>query len=48
MAWEKFGAFRDRPLSFTDCTSMALVEKKGIRQIMSFDGGFDGLVLRVC
>ena len=48
VAWEKFLAFSDKPLSFTDCTSIALVEKKRIRQIMSFDRGFDGLVLRVC
>ena len=47
-AWEKFRAFRDKPLSFTDCTSLALIEKRGIKQIMSFDCGFDGLVLRVC
>jgi hypothetical protein len=31
-----------------DCTSLALIEKDRIKQIMSFDCDFDGLVLRVC
>jgi predicted nucleic acid-binding protein len=34
-------------LSFTDCTSLALVEMRSLKQIMSFDGGFDGLVPRI-
>jgi predicted nucleic acid-binding protein len=48
MAWEKFQAFTERPLSFTDCVSLALMEKNHIKQIMSFDSGFDGLVQRIC
>jgi hypothetical protein len=47
MAWEKFKAFSDKPLSFTDCASLALMEKNHIKQIMSFDSGFDGLVQRI-
>jgi predicted nucleic acid-binding protein len=47
-AWEKFRLFKDKPLSFTDCTSIALIEKSRIKQIMSFDSGFDGLVPRIC
>jgi len=46
MAWEKFKAFADRPMSFTDCTSLALMERNHIKEIMSFDTGFDGLVQR--
>ena len=46
-AWEKFRAFKDKALSFTDCTSIALIEMRGIRHIMSFDCGFDGLVSRI-
>ena len=46
-AWGKFKVFKDKPLSFTDCTSIALVEMSGIKQIMSFDCGFDGLVPRI-
>jgi predicted nucleic acid-binding protein len=47
-AWRKFKEFKDKPLSFTDCTSLALIEKNGIKQIISFDRGFDGLVPRIC
>ena len=48
LAWKKFSTFKDKPLSFTDCTSIAIIEAKGIKQIMSFDRGFDGLVARIC
>ncbi len=48
LAWKKFNVFKDKPLSFTDCTSLAIIEAKGIKQIMSFDGGFDGLITRLC
>jgi predicted nucleic acid-binding protein len=47
-AWKKLNMFKDKPLSFTDCTSIALIEMKRIKQIMSFDCGFDGLVPRIC
>jgi predicted nucleic acid-binding protein len=48
LAWKKFSAFKDKPLSFKDCTSTAIIETRGIKQIMSFDRGFDGLVARIC
>ncbi len=47
VAWEKFQAFADRPMSFTDCASLALMEKNHIRQVMSFDSGFDRVVQRI-
>jgi predicted nucleic acid-binding protein len=47
LAWKKFSMFKDKPLSFTDCTSIAIIESKAIKQIMSFDRGFDGLVARI-
>jgi hypothetical protein len=47
VAWEKFTAFADKPMSFTDCASLALMEKNHIKQMMSFDSGFDGLVQRI-
>jgi len=47
-AWKKFKGLEDKGLSFTDCTSLALTEKHGIKQIMSFDCGFDGLIQRIC
>jgi len=46
LAWEKFQAFKDRPMSFSDCVSLAHTEKNGVKQIMSFDSGFDGLIQR--
>ena len=47
-AWAKFKTFNDKALSFTDCTSLAILEKYGIKQIISFDCGFDGLTQRIC
>ena len=47
-AWQKFKLLKDKPLSFTDCTSLTIIEKKGIKHIMSFDSGFDGVVPRIC
>ena len=46
-AWKRFKSLKERPMSFTDCTSLALVEKSGIGSIASFDSGFDGLVKRI-
>jgi predicted nucleic acid-binding protein len=46
-AWEKFKTFKDRPMSFSDCVSLAHIEKNDIRQIISFDSGFDGLIQRL-
>ena len=48
LAWAKFQSLRDRPLSFTDCTSLALMERHGIKRILSFDSHFDGLAERLC
>ena len=31
-------------LSFTDCTSLAIMEEESIARVASFEGGFDGLV----
>ena len=36
-----------RGLSFTDCTTLALVGAMGVDFVASFDHGFDGLVSRV-
>lgn len=47
VAWTKFKTLEDKGLSFTDCTSVALIEKRGINRIMSFDCGFDGLTQRI-
>jgi predicted nucleic acid-binding protein len=47
LAWNKFQTFRDKFLSFTDCTSLTLMQRHGIERIMSFDSGFDGLAERI-
>src|SRR5439155_17612191 len=36
-AWRLFKKYRDQMLSFTDCTSFAVMEKYGIREAFSFD-----------
>jgi len=47
LAWERFKTFKDRPMSFSDCVSLAHIEKNGIKQIISFDSDFDGLIQRL-
>ena len=48
LAWSKFQTIQDKFLSFTDCTSLALMERHGIERIMSFDSNFDGIAERLC
>lgn len=47
MAQEVFERYRDHKLSFTDATTLALVESYGIDSVLSFDADFDGLVDRL-
>ncbi|HMB49502.1 type II toxin-antitoxin system VapC family toxin [Natronoarchaeum rubrum] len=42
-----FDRFDDHALSFTDATTVALVEERNIDAVLSFDDDFDGLVERV-
>lgn len=47
-AWTLFEShYEDEGLSFTDCTSLVAIRRKGIDAIASFDDGFDGLVERI-
>lgn len=46
-AWETFKTLKDHPMSFTDCASLALIKTNNIKQIMSFDSGFNGLIPRI-
>lgn len=46
-AGEAFERFADHRLSFTDASTVALVEERGIDVVLSFDDGFDGVVERV-
>lgn len=49
-AWHIFNQYADlkRPLSFTDCTNISYIKKRGIDYMLSFDGEFDGIVSRIC
>jgi len=47
LAWSKFQNIKDRFLSFTDCTSLAVIKTRGIERVMSFDSNFDGLAERL-
>lgn len=42
-AWELFKQYRDKRLSFTDCTSFALLKRRGLRNVFSFDEDFSRL-----
>ncbi len=46
-AWKRFQTLRKRPMSFTDCTTLSHMERRGLKKLMSFDSEFDGLVNRV-
>ncbi len=41
IAWELFETYEDKRLSFTDCTSFAIMSKAGIDKAFSFDEDFD-------
>lgn len=45
-AVEVFERYPDQGLSFTDATTVALMEERGIDRVASFDDGFDGVVAR--
>lgn len=47
VAWTKFQKFAKKPMSFTDCVSLAHIDKMKIERIMSFDSEFDGLAARI-
>ena len=45
-AVEVFEQYDDQELSFTDATTVALVERHDIDSVLSFDDDFDGIVSR--
>jgi len=45
-AWKYFNKYIDKKLSFTDCISVAVVNKYELSNIISFDTGFDGIIPR--
>jgi predicted nucleic acid-binding protein len=42
-----FDRYDDQPLSFTDATTVALVERRDIDHVLAFDDDFDGIVDRL-
>lgn len=46
-AVEHFERYRDHGLSFTDATTVALVERHDVDAVLSFDDDFDGVVERL-
>lgn len=40
-AWELFKTYEDKKLSFTDCTSFAIMKIRGIEKVFSFDDDFE-------
>jgi len=46
-AIETFDRYQDHSLSFTDATTIALVEERGIDHVLAFDDDFDGIVDRL-
>jgi len=46
-ALEVFDTYRDHPLSFTDATTITLMDAHGIDALLSFDSDFDGVVDRL-
>lgn len=47
-AWAIFKRYAVKGLSFTDCTTVALMKRLKIDNLLSFDSSFDGIVKRVC
>lgn len=46
-AWKLFPRYAGRGLSFTDCTSIALMRMRDIESIVSFDSDFNGIIPRI-
>jgi len=46
-ALDVFETYRDHPLSFTDATTIALMDAHDIDTLLSFDADFDGIVDRL-
>ena len=46
-AWQVFERYDDQSLSFTDASTIALVDRYDIDAVLSFDDDFDGIVERI-
>lgn len=47
LAWKKFLSLSKRPISFTDGSTLALMEARNIEKVMSFDAEFDDFAERL-
>lgn len=45
-AWEVYEKYKDHDLSFTDCTSIALMNDRGIKEVFGFDSHFEKVGFR--
>lgn len=45
--WITFIKYAEKKLSFTDCSTIELMKNRDIENIVSFDGGFDGIIPRL-
>ena len=45
--WNKYAEYPKRPLSFTDCTILALLDRLKINTLITFDDEFNGLVEKI-
>lgn len=43
LSWEIFETYEDKKLSFTDCTSFAIMKKRDIEKVFSFDKDFENM-----
>ncbi len=46
-SWNTFVKYAGKRLSFTDCSTIEMMKARGIDYLASFDGGFDGVVMRL-
>jgi hypothetical protein len=46
-SWAIFKRYAGKRLSFTDCTTVALMKREKIDALLSFDHSFDGIVKRL-
>ena len=42
--WNKYAEYTKKPLSFTDCSILAIIERLQITNVLTFDAEFDGMV----
>ena len=45
--WKNYAEYPKRPLSFTDCSILAIIERLQVSNLVTFDSEFDGLVTAI-